>query len=123
MSEVEAVAPQLDLAGDAGIQRLPLSSSVEDSPLGEAEFPLTIFSMWCVYHMAWYVRTLFFCAARHPPIVVASAAIARSCDGNMRDPQTPFFFSPSHRQVLVLPLRLPPLPAVQEEAARSQHPL
>jgi hypothetical protein len=55
MSEVEAVAPQLDLAGDAGIQRLPLSSSVEDSPLGEAEFPLTIFSMWCVYHMAWYV--------------------------------------------------------------------
>jgi hypothetical protein len=54
MSEVEAVAPQLDLAGDAGIQRLPLSSSVEDSPLGEAEFPLTIFSMWCVYHMAWY---------------------------------------------------------------------
>lgn len=55
MSEVEAVAPQLDLAGDAGIQRLPLSSSVDDSPLGEAEFPLTIFSMWCVYHMAWYV--------------------------------------------------------------------
>lgn len=75
MSEVEAVAPQLDLAGDAGIQRLPLSSSVEDSPLGEAEFPLTIFSMWCVYHMAWYVRTFFlsfFSAARHPPIVLQS---------------------------------------------------
>ena len=121
MSEVEAVAPQLDLAGDAGIQRLPLSSSVEDSPLGEAEFPLTIFSMWCVYHMAWYVR-IFFLFRSSPP--TDCAAIARSsCDGIMRDPQTPFFFSPSHRQVLVLPLRLPPLPAVQEEAARSQHPL
>jgi hypothetical protein len=58
MSEVEAVVPQLEqlVAGDAaGLQRLPLSYASEDSPLGEAEFPLTIFSMWCVYHMAWYV--------------------------------------------------------------------
>jgi hypothetical protein len=26
----------------------------ESSPLDEAKFPITIFTMWCVYHMAWY---------------------------------------------------------------------
>jgi hypothetical protein len=44
------------LEGDASLQRLPLSTAASmSSPLGEAEFPLTIFSMWCVYHMAWYM--------------------------------------------------------------------
>jgi len=81
----------------------------ESSPLDEAKFPITIFTMWCVYHMAWYT-----------PNLVGSADTSYACRPT---PEAVLFPLVLYYQVLVLPVRLPTYFSVQEETTRAQHSL